>query len=316
MFLFWGNLEGQNNFANQEELRKEAEKLFDKDEYAKAFPLFSQLLSLDQNNPNYAYKFGVCMLFSTAQKEKALPYLESASKKPDVEKEVFFYLGRAYHLNYKFNEAIQAYKKFKTLAGSKAGVKYDVDRQIQMCENGKKLLRNIKDLVVLEKKELSRIDFYSSYNLEGFNAKIIVKPDEFKTSYDKKVGEKSVMYFEQGKDELYYSSYGENGKTGKDIYYKKRLPTGDWSKPLPVGYPVNTDYDEDFPFLHPNGNILYFCSKGHNSMGGYDVFKSMRNEVTGTWGKPINMDFSINTPDDDFLFVSDRLKECLPTLPL
>ncbi|NQX97654.1 MAG: PD40 domain-containing protein, partial [Flavobacteriales bacterium] len=62
---------------------------------------------------------------------------------------------------------------------------------------------------------------------------------------------------------------------------------------------------DDYPFLHPDGRTLYFSSKGYNSMGGYDIFKSTLNPQTGRWSYPENLDFPINTPDDDILYISD-----------
>lgn len=305
LFLFAGSTAAQNKFNSEADLLKQANLYFEEEEFLKAYPLFSQLLAMHQESPEYNYKFGVCMLFSVAEKEQAIKYLEIASKYPDVEPEVWYYLGRAYHVNYRFNDAITAYNKYKQVASQKKAEKLQVDRQIEMCNNGKKLLKNLSELVVLDKKELARSEFFRSYDLSEFNAKLIVEPDEFKTDLDKKKKGTHIMYLDQTKDEIYFSSYGKDGKNGKDIYVKRKLPNGEYGKPIALGFPVNTPYDEDFPFLHPSGKILYFCSKGHNSMGGYDVFKSERNDATGTWSKPVNMDFAINTPDDDFLFISD-----------
>ena len=183
-----------------------------------------------------------------------------------------------------------------------------VERQIEMCINGKKLLRNLTDLVVIEKKEMSRIDFYRSYDISGIGGKLLAKPDEeaFKTALDKKKKEKSIIYLATNNNQVFFSSYGDNMDQGKDIYIIRKLPTGEWSKPQTLGYPVNTEYDEDFPFLHPNGKVLYFCSKGHNSMGGYDIYKTTLNEETYTWNKPVNLDFPINTPDDDVLYITNE----------
>jgi hypothetical protein len=59
------------------------------------------------------------------------------------------------------------------------------------------------------------------------------------------------------------------------------LPNGEWSRSLNIGTLVNTIYDEDAPFLTADGKTLYFSSKGHNSMGGFDIF--IRN-----WVKMVN----------------------------
>ncbi len=306
--LINANVFSQNIFSSEDDLKKEANKLFEAEDFTKAYPLFSQLLSLYPKDAQYNYKFGTCLLFSSNDKEKAIPYIEYAAKrqKSGVDKEVFFYLGKAYHLNYRFGDAERQYSIYKSTASAKMQEKYNVDRQIDMCENGKRLLKNITDLSVLEKKEVPESDFFRSYNLTEFNAKLILRPDDLKTSFDKKKKEDNVMYLAPNRNEIYYSSYGEDGKTGRDIYMVKRSPSGDLSKPVRLSDVVNTKYDEDFPFLHPNGKTLYFCSMGHNSMGGYDIFKSEWNASTQSWGQPVNMDFAINTPDDDILFVSDE----------
>lgn len=306
-FFYLSSVHSQSVFSSEDELKKQANNLFDNEEFVKAYPLFSQLLSLYPKDPQYNYKFGTCLLYASGNKEKAIPYLEYAAKrqKQNVDPEVYYYLARAYHLNYRFNEAIRYYNLFKILVPSRKVEKLDVPRQIEMCENGKSLLQNISDLSVLQKKEVPEADFFRSYDLSEFNAKIVIKPDELRTSIDKKKKEESVIYLAPNRNQIYFSSYGEDGKTGRDIYYVTRNPNGDLSKPIKLSDVINTRYDEDYPFLHPNGKILYFCSKGHNSMGGYDIFKSEWNNSTNSWGKPINMDFAINSPDDDILFISD-----------
>ncbi|MBN8697073.1 MAG: PD40 domain-containing protein [Bacteroidetes bacterium] len=298
----------QNSFASEEELKTQAAKLFDEDQFEEAYPLYSQLVSLYQKDVNYNFRLGVCMLYASDDKEKPIAFLEFAAKSPEAEKEVQFYLARAYHLNYRFDDAIKKYNDYKKVASAAKAEKLMVDRQIEMCKNGKKLLRNITDLVVIDKKEMSRQEFYRSYDISDIGGKLLVKPDEpaFKTSVDKKKKENSVIYLATNNNQVFFSSYGDNTERGKDIFVIRKLPNGEWSLPQTLGYPVNTEYDEDYPFLHPNGKVLYFCSKGHSSMGGYDIFKTTLNEETNTWNKPVNMDFPINTPDDDILYVTNE----------
>ena len=86
---------------------------------------------------------------------------------------------------------------------------------------------------------------------------------------------------------------------GMDLYMSKKLPSGGWSEPVNLGSVVNTVYNEDFPSFSPDGSTLYFCSQGHNSMGGYDLFKTSYDRNTDTWSEPVNLGYPINTPDDD-----------------
>ncbi|MDQ3190122.1 MAG: hypothetical protein M3Q58_00855 [Bacteroidota bacterium] len=293
-------------FTSESDLKKHARKLFDNQEFVDAAPYFSQLLSLYPKDPEYNYKYGTCLLFSDSDKEKSIKFLEFASTKDGVEPEVFFYLGKAFHLGYRFENAIIAYNKFIEKGSSKSKSKLKPEREIEMCKNGKLLIRNITELVVMDKKEVKESDFFRSYDLGDFGGKIISKPDDFKTPFDLKQKEKSIMFLPSIPKEIYFASYGDNDKNGKDIYKVSKLADGEWSKPQSLGNIINTPFDEDFPFMHPNGKTLYFCSKGHNSMGGFDIFKSQYNEDDDTWSKPVNLDFAISSPDNDILFITDK----------
>jgi outer membrane protein OmpA-like peptidoglycan-associated protein len=102
---------------------------------------------------------------------------------------------------------------------------------------------------------------------------------------------------------LYFSSEREGGLGGKDIYMSRKLPNGDWGKPINMGPKVNTPYDDDAPYIHPDGVTLYFSSQGHKSMGGYDIFYSTFNPDDNSWSDPVNMGYPVNSTDDDIFYV-------------
>jgi hypothetical protein len=292
-------------YTSEDELKKVADKYFVEQDYVKALPLFSQLLSLYPKDVNYNYKYGTSFFFAKREKDDALKFLKFATTKATVDPKAYYYLGLVYHHNYQFSAAEVNYKKFKEKGNAKDFADLDVARNIEMCKNGLRLLKSMTDIGVLYKKEIKATDFFRSYDLKGIGGKIIVKPDEFKTKLDLKKNETSLIHLGDQPKMVIFSSYGNDGKTGKDIYRVVKLPNGEWSKPAPIGDGINTNYDEDYPFLHPDGRTLYFSSKGYNSMGGYDIFKSVLNPETGQWSFPENLDFPINTPDDDILFISD-----------
>lgn len=101
---------------------------------------------------------------------------------------------------------------------------------------------------------------------------------------------------------IFFSSNRPGGYGGKDLYMMKKLPNGKWGEPFNLGPNINTEYNEDAPFVHPSGNVLFFSSEGHKNMGGYDVFKSNFDE-TGNFTEPENLGYPINTRDDDIFFV-------------
>lgn len=101
---------------------------------------------------------------------------------------------------------------------------------------------------------------------------------------------------------IYFSSNREGGFGGKDIYKIERLPNDTWGKAQNLGPTINTEYDEDAPFIHSDGKTLYFSSTGHRNMGGYDIFKTKIGD-TNEWTNPENLGYPINTVTDDIFFV-------------
>lgn len=294
---------------NEGDLLEEAESYFEQGKYAQAMPLYSQLLSLNPTKPEFNYKYGATALYGDAsKKEEAIKYLRYASTKTGIAPDCWYFLGRAYHLNYQFADAINAYKKYQELGDKKIVEERKVDREIESCQNGKNLLSNIKDVVVLDKKQTQTDAFFRIYDLSDIGGKILVTPEELLSTLDVKNNHQSLIHFRGAGTSVYFSSYGKDGKNGLDIYRAEVLPGGTFSSPERVGGFVNSPYDEDYPFLHPDGQTFYFSSKGHSSMGGYDIFKSSYDANLDVFSKPENLDFAVNTPDDELLYIADSAK--------
>jgi outer membrane protein OmpA-like peptidoglycan-associated protein len=101
---------------------------------------------------------------------------------------------------------------------------------------------------------------------------------------------------------LYFASKRPGGKGSSDIWKTQLLPGGDWSPPVNLGDSINTKDAEMAPFIHPDDMTLYFSSKGHQGMGGLDLFYSRKDE-NGSWTKPVNMGYPINTYADEITLV-------------
>jgi len=99
---------------------------------------------------------------------------------------------------------------------------------------------------------------------------------------------------------LFFAADLPGGFGGLDIYKVEKKANGNWTKPQLLGSEINTDRDEDAPFWHPASNTLYFSSQGHNSMGGFDIFKSTFKN--NKFEKAINLGFPINTLKDNIYF--------------
>ena len=121
----------------------------------------------------------------------------------------------------------------------------------------------------------------------------------------------------------YRETHASMSADGKTIYFTTNNPkwakhggmdivkttyddaSGKWGEPVDIGSKINTEWDEESPFIKPDGKVFYFSSQGHTSVGGFDFFKCTLQD-NGSFSEPINMGIPLNTPyDDAFIYFSD-----------
>jgi outer membrane protein OmpA-like peptidoglycan-associated protein/tetratricopeptide (TPR) repeat protein len=175
------------------------------------------------------------------------------------------------------------WEKPRSLSGALNGKGHDAS--IQVFDNDTKMLMYRQD----ENGDI----FYSERSGGDWT-----QPKKLNGNINSKAYESDAYITPDGKT-IYFSTgkYSEDGTL--DIYYSTRQPGGDWGPAKSIGNAINTQYDDDSPYLSRDGKTLYFSSRGHNTMGGYDIFKSEWDSVGNKWGRPENMGYPINTPDDD-----------------
>ncbi len=285
------------------DLRSKANALFIKEDYTEATQLYLQLLSLNPKDIELNFRYGVCLLHNSDNKSEAIRYLNYVVKEDPSRIDAFFFLGKVYHLGYNFEQARSYYSQYIQKAGPKGKYLQEANRNILMTRNGEKLLSHITDIHVKEKLEVKKDNFYRGYSLDDVGGSLIQAVD-FQSKVDKKKKHKPIVHILPTSDLVYFSSYGDGDNL--DIYVIRRLPDGKYGSAQKIKGEVNTDADEDFPYMHPNGKELFFSSKGHNSMGGYDIFRSTLDPENNQFTDVNNIDFAISSPDDDLLYIVDK----------
>jgi outer membrane protein OmpA-like peptidoglycan-associated protein/tetratricopeptide (TPR) repeat protein len=139
---------------------------------------------------------------------------------------------------------------------------------------------------------------HSEKNLEEWSEPELLSADinsKYRETHATLSPDGNTLYFVSNRE-------GEDAVGGRDIYVMHLLPDGTWSLPRCLPNTINTIYDEETPFIHPDGVTMFFSSKGHNSMGGYDVFYS---KIIGDneYEEPVNLGYPINTTGDDVSYV-------------
>lgn len=139
--------------------------------------------------------------------------------------------------------------------------------------------------------------YYSTFDGEGWSPL-----KDFGSDVNTKYWESHACLSLDG-NTLIFVSDRPGGYGGRDIYRCVKLPNGLWSKALNMGPVINTEFDEDGAFIHPDGQTFYFTSNGHKTMGGFDIMYATLDE-NNQFSNVTNMGYPINTTDDDVFYVT------------
>lgn len=378
------SLSAQDNKILQESFL-EAEYFFMNGDYTDAATFYHQLYEKLPENANISYRLGSCYLNTPGQNNLAIEYLEKATNNMSAKHkegtvsqisapfDALFNLGKAYRVNYKFDKAKEAFKKYLNTLRPDDRENIDfVNHEIQTCEmavgliskpieyseenigelfndekanfnplisaDGKSFVYKVTlkfydaimfsrlvqgkwttpvnispdlqldgdlyisclsadgKLLFLSKNDNSNSDIYSS----SFNGIIWSKPVLLNKNINTKYWDSNGFISEDG-NQFVFASGRPGGSGGLDLYVSHKVD-GDWGPAVNLGTEINTQFNEDRPFLINNEKTLFFCSQGHENIGGYDIFRSDR-LPNGSWDKPKNLGYPFNTPDDNTFFM-------------
>jgi hypothetical protein len=285
------------------DLEQRAEHFFQQQRYDKATADYEVLYDMYPKDARYAYFLGRSYLHSNRYLDKAAELLKFSATR-NYGDDAYFYLGMAHHLNYNFEDAALAFITFQKTASGTTLKKFDTDYWIALTSNARQSVEIAQDLDIENMKVVPAHSIESAFS-ENSKGKYIYVPDEFKSAEDKESEYSSLMFFpnqiEIG-DQVFYSSHSKGDRQGSQIYSVQRISEKDFSMPKPLSDVINTSYDEAYPYFDKLSSTLYFSSKGHNTSGGYDIFKSKYNSGTGIWDIPEKLVFPINSVHDDFMY--------------
>jgi len=312
----------------------DAQLYFEKGNYLAALPLYLTLDSLDPDL-DYKYKIGVCYLHKSDEQEKSIEYFEKVQDKKPKTKGLSLNLGKAYHQNYRFDEAIGylnlALKKKKIT--SEEGDK--IKRLLENCVNGKKYFESPLDvkienigapinsegseyIPVISADESILIFTYRGEKSTGGLQNEFVEPDPMGQYFEDvfmsvKLGQESWSDPEPIGENINIRGHDASlalSPTGQELFVYKDTEEGDgeiyvsvldgyvWSAPVRLDSTINTIYWEGSVSLSADGTTLYFASDRPGGQGGRDIYVSTRQE-DGSWGKARNLGPIINTPYQD-----------------
>lgn len=291
VFLLFANMVMAQNSA-------EAEKLFNNKQYKEAKNIYSSLLKQKPNDPLNNYRYARCCYELNIWDEAIVHFEKSGNKYPLKNR----YLGDLYFKTYRFAASIEAYEAYlSTLNNNNDEIAAKIQKKADRAEMALSMLGKMQDIAVIDSFSVDKKDFLKFYKfnkeLGALDQEILF--DSGNNSLDK------IKYTTERKDRVLFSHF-EAGKF--DILTSYRL-LDDWSEPVSVSANINTDANENYPFLMLDGITLYFASDNeNNSIGGYDIFITRFMSSVNDYLPPENIGMPFNSIYNDYMLVIDELE--------
>lgn len=196
---------------------------------------------------------------------------------------------------YNFAEAVQYSESAVEALDSTASAR--AEEQLLMARNGLNMMSFCSQPTVVAKQTFPLKDFFLFYPLKDHSWR--KTPNQLDSLGGDNLSR--AIFIPDGSRDIYYSAMDEEGIRN---IYATHLTDSLWSVPTLINEQMTSSSDEIYPMLSPDGQSLYFASKGLYGMGGYDLYVSNWNSETNDWDMPVNMGFPYSSPYDDFLFVN------------
>jgi hypothetical protein len=170
--------------------------------------------------------------------------------------------------------------------------------RLEVMNLGASMLERVEDVAVVDSVKVHKSQLLSAYRLPRELGKL----DWYNKDEDRQRGR--LAYYTGRGDKMLFADKRDSVQLDLNVSY--RLVEG-WSESLDLSTVLNTLEDEDYPFELSDGVTLYFASKGHNSLGGYDIFLTRYNSTIEDYSTPVNIGMPFNSPANDYFYVFDEM---------
>lgn len=276
----------------------QAKKLYNEEEYAEAKPAFEKLIKQAPNNSSYNYWYGVCC-YETGDLAAAEKHLSFAVKRKV--QEAYRYLGEVYYQTYRFDKAAEMFEDYIALLTKKKQPVEIYENKLDLAEKAQRMMEKAEDIQIIDSLVVDKNDFLSAYVLSEESGSLVPYQDFFQTSE----ALPSTVYTNQKGDMIYYAHPTDEDRFCLFSQSKLIDQWGD-EKQLPMN--INSNDDDNYPFVLSDGVTIYYASKGNGSLGGYDLFVTRYNLNSDSYLTPEQLGMPYNSPFNDYMMVIDETK--------
>ena len=281
------------------QVSEEAQTLYDQGKYSQAKDLLEIELIEKPTDAYINYWLGRASLYTgdLATAEKSLTQAKSRRYH-----DATLYLGRLYALQYKFNAAEKEFSDYERVRRRDKDALALLEEERDYADRLKRMVSRTEDIQIIDSVVVSKDNFLSVYNLSASGGSIQWAHDFFNNRENEN---NSVVYMNERKTKVYFSRPAT--QQGSTLYtMEEMLENFGNEKMLPS--PITTAEDQAYPFILSDGLTIYFASKGHETIGGYDLFVSRYNLYSDTYLNPNQLNMPFNSPFNDYMMVIDEQK--------
>ncbi len=276
---------------------EEAKQLFFDNKFAEAKPIFATQVKKSPRNASFNHWYGVC-LYKTGEIESAIKYLSFAASKKIQESPR--YLGDAFFELYRFDEAAEQYDAY--LAKQKdEQVAAGYRKKAEIAKEAAGMINRIADLQIIDSLVVNKKELFKAYKDRTLEHNIHLLSDYFETG----AGYEDASMFINSRETSRIFPVSQSGK-GLDLMRQEKL-SDSWGERKLLPKEVNSTADENYPFILSDGLTIYFGSKGHNSIGGYDIFVTRFDAENGSYYSAENLGMPFNSTANDYLYAIDEV---------
>ncbi|MBE6318894.1 MAG: tetratricopeptide repeat protein [Bacteroidales bacterium] len=277
---------------------EQAKALYKKGEYNEAYPTFNEALAKSPKDAALNQWTGVC-LYHMRQYDKAIPLLKYADSKSITEAP--HYLALIAYKQYRFDDAILYLDKYKTsLEESGTDIPNSIDLLYTKAINAKNMLERVENIQIIDSINVDSDSFFKFYKISqesGSLNSVSILPTQFPSTQN------TIVYQPQSKTQMVWAMNDSLGQS--KLVSSALLSNNTWEMPHFLGEALNKIGNANYPYIMPDGITLYFACDGENSIGGYDIFNSRRDE--NGYLQPQNIGMPYNSPANDYMFVLDEI---------
>lgn len=272
----------------------QARQLFNAGKYEEAKPAFFKLLKQSPNNANYNYWYGACCC-ETGESTAAESYLKKAASRNVTD--AYAYLAEVQAEQYRFEEATESMEKYISLQQKKKADTAGAEKRLEQLRQEARMLKGTEQVTFIDSFVVDKEAFLSAYKI-GEEAGLV---DSYNHFFDTDDEPGSLLYRTELQHKIFYAA-ACNGT----LRLRSQDREGDtWGEAEPL-QGLDTDGNQNYPYVLSDGVTLYYASDGEGSIGGYDIFVTRYNSENNRYLRPENIGMPFNSPANDYLYVLDE----------